>query len=200
MQLLGGEERSNYPLTLSVDDLGEGFALAVLALTQIGAQRICGYMHTALEHLVNALEQAPQRPLNRLPILPVEEYERLLVGFNPTATAYPRGATIQALVQVQAAQQPEALAVVQGAQQLTYAQLNQQANRLAHHLLGLGVQPDDRIAVCLRRGPEMLVALLAILKAGAGYVPVDPAYPAERIAYLLQDSASGGGAGTGLDA
>jgi arthrofactin-type cyclic lipopeptide synthetase B len=188
VQLLGGEERSNYPLTLSVDDLGEGFALAVLALVQIGAQRICGYMHTVLEHLVDALEQAPQRPLNRLPILSVEEYEHLLVGFNPTTAAYPRGATIQALVQVQAEQQPQALAVVQGDQQLTYAQLNQQANRLAHHLLGLGVQPDDRIAVCLQRSPQMLVALLAILKAGAGYVPVDPAYPAERIAYLLQDS------------
>ncbi|HGM5550335.1 TPA: amino acid adenylation domain-containing protein [Pseudomonas putida] len=188
VQLLGGEERSNYPLTLSVDDLGEDFSLSVLALAQIGAQRICGYMHTALEHLVHALEQTPQRPLNRLPILAVEEYERLVVGFNPTAAAYPRGATIQALVQVQAEQQPQALAVVQGTQQLTYAQLNQQANRLAHHLLGLGVQPDDRIAVCLQRSPQMLVALLAILKAGAGYVPVDPAYPADRIAYLLQDS------------
>ncbi|POA48980.1 non-ribosomal peptide synthetase [Pseudomonas sp. MPR-ANC1] len=185
---LGGEERSNYPLTLSVDDLGEGFALTVLAVRQIGAPRICSYMHTALEHLVTALEQAPQRPLNRLPILSVAEYEHLLVGFNQHSAAYPRGATIHRLVEAQAEQRPDALAVVQGAQQLTYAQLNQRANRLAHHLLGLGVQPDDRIAVCLRRSPDMLVALLAILKAGAGYVPVDPAYPAQRIAYLLQDS------------
>ncbi|SMQ23000.1 arthrofactin-type cyclic lipopeptide synthetase B [Pseudomonas helmanticensis] len=189
VRMLGGEERSNYPLTLSVDDLGEAFALNVLAVAEIGAQRICRYMHTALEHLVTALEQAPQRPLNRLPVLSVAEYEHLLVGFNPHCAAYPRGATIQRLVEVQAEQQPDALAVVQGAQHLTYAQLNQRANRLAHHLLGLGVQPDDRIAVCLRRSPDMLVALLAILKAGAGYVPVDPAYPAERIAYLLQDSA-----------
>jgi arthrofactin-type cyclic lipopeptide synthetase B len=189
VRMLGGEERSNYPLTLSVDDLGEGFALDVLAVAEIGAQRICSYMHTALEHLVTALEEAPQRPLNRLPVLSVAEYEHLLVGFNQHSAAYPRGATIQRMVEAQAEQQPEALAVVQGAQQLTYAQLNQRANRLAHHLLGLGVQPDDRIAVCLRRSPDMLVALLAILKAGAGYVPVDPAYPAERIAYLLQDSA-----------
>jgi len=189
VRMLGGEERSNYPLTLSVDDLGEGFALDVLAVAEIGAQRICSYMHTALEHLVTALEETPQRPLNRLPVLSVAEYEHLLVGFNQHSAAYPRGATIQRLVEVQAEQQPNALAVVQGAQHLTYAELNQRANRLAHHLLGLGVQPDDRIAVCLRRGPDMLVALLAILKAGAGYVPVDPAYPAERIAYLLQDSA-----------
>ncbi|VVQ19556.1 Gramicidin S synthase 2 [Pseudomonas fluorescens] len=189
VRMLGGEERSNYPLTLSVDDLGEGFVLDVLAVAEIGAQRICSYMHTALEHLVTALEEAPQRPLNRLPVLSVAEYEHLLVGFNQHSAAYPRGATIQRLVEAQAEQQPEALAVVQGAQHLTYAQLNQRANRLAHHLLGLGVQPDDRVAVCLRRSPDMLVALLAILKAGAGYVPVDPAYPAERIAYLLQDSA-----------
>ncbi|MBK5529110.1 amino acid adenylation domain-containing protein [Pseudomonas sp. TH06] len=188
VRMLGGEERSNYPLTLSVDDLGEGFVLDVLAVAEIGAQRICSYMHTALEHLAMALEQAPQRPLDRLPILSVAEYERLLVGFNEHSAAYPRGATIHRLVEAQAERQPDALAVVQGAQQLTYAQLNQRANRLAHHLLGLGVQPDDRIAVCLRRSPDMLVALLAILKAGAGYVPVDPAYPAQRIAYLLQDS------------
>ncbi|WP_166220679.1 non-ribosomal peptide synthetase [Pseudomonas atagonensis] len=188
VRMLGGEERSNYPLTLSVDDLGEGFALDVLAVAEIGAQRICSYMHTALEHLVSALEQAPQRPLNRLPILSVAEYERLLVGFNQYSAAYPRGAMIHRLVEAQAEQQPDAVAVVQGAQQLTYGQLNQRANRLAHHLIGLGVLPDDRVAVCLRRSPDMLVALLAILKAGAGYVPVDPAYPQERIAYLLQDS------------
>ncbi|WP_426201472.1 amino acid adenylation domain-containing protein [Pseudomonas sp. TWP3-1] len=188
VRLLGGEERSNYPLTLSVDDLGEAFALNVLAVAPIGAQRICSYMHTALEHLVLALEQSPQLPLNHLPILPAAEQERLLNGFNQHAQAYPRGAMIHALVEAQAERNPEAIAVIQGAQQLTYRQLNQQANRLAHHLIGLGVQADDRIALCVKRSPQMLVALLAILKAGAGYVPVDPAYPQERIAYLLQDS------------
>ncbi|PCR95715.1 non-ribosomal peptide synthetase [Pseudomonas fluorescens] len=188
VQKLGGEERTNYPLTLSVDDLGEGFALSVLAVSQIGAQRICSYMHTALEQLVQALEQTPQKPLNRLPILSTAELERLVDGFNPPVTAYPRGATIHAMVEVQAERNPHTLAVIQGAQQLTYGQLNQRANQLAHHLIGLGVQPDDRVALCVRRGPQMLVGLLAILKAGAGYVPVDPAHPVERIAYLLQDS------------
>ncbi|PIF47951.1 arthrofactin-type cyclic lipopeptide synthetase B [Pseudomonas sp. 29] len=189
VRMLGGEERSNYPLTLSVDDLGDGFALDVLALAEIGAQRICSYMHTALEQLVQALEQQPQTPLNQLPILSLPEQTRLLVDFNRSAVAFRRGATLHALVETQAAQRAEALAVLQGGQALTYGQLNQRANRLAHHLLSLGVQPDDRIAVCVRRSPQMLVALLAILKSGAGYVPVDPAYPAERIAYLLEDSA-----------
>ncbi|MFJ5235531.1 amino acid adenylation domain-containing protein [Pseudomonas neuropathica] len=189
VRMLGGEERSNYPLTLSVDDLGDGFALDVLALAEIGAQRICSYMHTALEQLVQALEQQPQTPLDQLPILSLPEQARLLVDFNRSAVAFRRGATLHALVETQAAQRADALAVVQGGQALTYGQLNQRANRLAHHLLSLGVQPDDRIAVCVRRSPQMLVALLAILKSGAGYVPVDPAYPAERIAYLLEDSA-----------
>ncbi|MGY2377744.1 amino acid adenylation domain-containing protein [Pseudomonas sp. SDO524_S393] len=189
VQLLGGEERSNYPLTLSVDDLGEGFGLTVLALPQIGAQRLCGYMLGAVEQLVTALETAPHMRLERLPIVPVAEREVLLRGFNATAADFPSGQTLHGAFEVQAERQPHAIAVVQDDQTLTYQQLNQRANQLAHHLLELGVQPDDRVAICCRRGPQMLVGLLGILKAGAGYVPIDPAYPAERIAYLLEDSA-----------
>ncbi|NWC96712.1 MULTISPECIES: non-ribosomal peptide synthetase [unclassified Pseudomonas] len=189
VQLLGGEERSNYPLTLSVDDLGAGFGLTVLALESIGAQRLCDYMHSALEQLVDALEQTPEMPLNQLPILPASEREMLLHSFNATVRDYPQGLTLHGAFEAQAERLPHGVAVIQDGLPLTYQALNQRANQLAHHLLGLGVQPDDRVAICCRRGPQMLVGLLAILKAGAAYVPVDPAYPAERIAYLLQDSA-----------
>ncbi|WP_139837564.1 AMP-binding protein, partial [Xenorhabdus beddingii] len=72
---------------------------------------------------------------------------------------------------------------------LSYGELNQRANRLAHHLIALGVQPDDRVAICAERSPELVVGLLAILKAGGAYVPLDPGYPAERLAYMLEDSA-----------
>ncbi|WP_147466134.1 AMP-binding protein, partial [Pseudomonas syringae] len=71
---------------------------------------------------------------------------------------------------------------------LSYAELNRQANRLAHHLIGLGIGPDDRVALCVERGVEMMVGLLGVLKAGAAYVPLDPAYPAERLAYMIEDS------------
>ncbi|OIN53858.1 non-ribosomal peptide synthetase [Pseudomonas costantinii] len=189
VQLLGGEERSNYPLTLSVDDLGAGFGLSVLALPQIGAQRLCGYMHNAVEQLVGTLESAPSTALNLLHILPTAERDTLLREFNATASDFPTGHTLHAAFEVQAERQPHAIAVQQDGESLTYQQLNRRANQLAHHLLELGVQPDDRVAICCRRGPQMLVGLLGILKAGAGYVPIDPAYPAERIAYLLQDSA-----------
>ncbi|MEX5542834.1 amino acid adenylation domain-containing protein, partial [Pseudomonas poae] len=189
VQLLGGEERSNYPLVLSVDDLGAGFGLSVLAVPQIGAQRLCGYMHNAVEQLVGALENSPRTALNQLPVLPPGERDTLLRAFNATARDFPRGQTLHGAFEVQAERQPQAVAVQQDGESLTYQQLNQRANQLAHHLLALGVQPDDRVAICCRRGPQMLVGLLGILKAGAGYVPIDPAYPVERIAYLLQDSA-----------
>ena len=190
VQLLGGEERSNYPLTLSVDDFGgAGFGLSVLALPQIGAQRLCGYMHSAVEQLVAALENSANTGLNHLPILPPAERETLLREFNATAADFPTGFTVHGAFEAQVERQPHAIAVQQDGEVLTYQQLNQRANQLAHYLLALGVQPDDRVAICCRRGPQMLVGLLGILKAGAGYVPIDPAYPAERIAYLLQDSA-----------
>ncbi|MBA6045124.1 non-ribosomal peptide synthetase [Pseudomonas lactis] len=189
VQLLGGEERSNYPLTLSVDDLGAGFGLSVLAVPQIGAQRLCDYMLSAVEQLVATLETAPHSALRQLPILPAAERDTVLREFNATAHDFPRGQTVHGAFEVQAERQPHRIAVQQGSEALTYQQLNQRANQLAHHLLELGVQADDRVALCCRRGPQMLVGLLGILKAGAGYVPIDPAYPAERIAYLLQDSA-----------
>ncbi|PSL90936.1 non-ribosomal peptide synthetase [Pseudomonas sp. R9.37] len=188
VQLLGGEERSNYPLTLSVDDFGTGFGLSVLALPQIGAQRLCGYMHGAVEQLVATLERSVSTPLNQLPVLPPAECETLLREFNATAADFPTGHTVHGAFEAQVERQPHAIAVQQDGEVLTYQQLNQRANQVAHHLLTLGVQPDDRVAICCRRGPQMLVGLLGILKAGAGYVPIDPAYPAERIAYLLQDS------------
>ncbi|WP_084614919.1 condensation domain-containing protein, partial [Pseudomonas batumici] len=189
IEVLGGEERTNYPLILSLDDLGEGFSLNVQAVAGIGAQRVCGYMQTALEQLVQALERASTSALNSLSILPADEREQLLVGFNDTALDYPQEQTIHGLFEAQVERTPDSLAVVQGGTRLSYRELNEQANRLAHALRKQGVQPDSRVGICVERGAEMVVGLLAILKAGGGYVPLDPAYPVERIAYMLQDSA-----------
>ncbi|MEN5046579.1 non-ribosomal peptide synthase/polyketide synthase [Pseudomonas koreensis] len=186
---LHSEERSNYPLTMSVDDLGDAFSLTLLASTQTDPQRICDYLHCALENLVLALEQAPQTPVNQLPILPAAELEQVLLDFNATHVDFPTAQTLQQRFEAQVAERPDALAAVFADAQLTYAELNQQANALAHHLIGLGVKPDDRVAIVARRGLDTLVGLVAILKAGAGYVPIDPAHPAERLNYLLDDSA-----------
>ncbi|MFW3163443.1 syringopeptin non-ribosomal peptide synthetase SypA [Pseudomonas syringae pv. syringae] len=189
IEVRSGEERTNYPLTLNVDDLGDGFRLSVLVTGKVGAGRVCGYMQTALENLLVALEQSPDIALDSLPILPAAEREQLLVRFNDTALDYPHEQTIHGMFEAQVERTPEALAVVHGEQRLTYRELNEQANRLAHALRKKGVQPDSRVGICVERSAEMVVGLLAILKAGGGYVPLDPAYPVERIAYMLQDSA-----------
>ncbi len=186
---LSAEERTNYPLTLSVDDLGEGFALSLLASTQVDPQRVCAYLHTALENLLAALEQAPDTALNQVSVLPAAEQQQLLQQFNATQADFPQGTTLHGRIEAQAALTPDAIAAVQQGRQMTYAELNQQANLLAHHLLALGVKPDDRVAVVARRGLDTLAGLLATLKAGACYVPVDPSHPAERLSYLLTDSA-----------
>ncbi|CAM3363662.1 amino acid adenylation domain-containing protein [Pseudomonas floridensis] len=189
IELLNAQERSNYPLTLSVDDLGEGFDLTALTSAGIDARRVCAYMLRAVESLVHTLAQTPQRALETLDLLPATERAELLEGFNATRIEADSELTIHQRVERQAALAPDAVAGQVGDQRLSYEQLNQRANALAHHLIGLGVRPDDRVAVMARRGLDTLIGLLAVLKAGAGYVPVDPAHPGERIGYLLQDSA-----------
>ncbi|WP_060482016.1 non-ribosomal peptide synthetase [Pseudomonas sp. NBRC 111119] len=189
IDIVGAEERTDYPLTVSVDDLGEDLRLTVQSLPEWGAHRLCGQFQQVLTSLVDALEQAPDAQLQCLPVLPHGEREQVLRRFNDTVSLYPQGNTVHALVEARAAQVPAALAVVQGDQALTYAQLNQQANQLAHRLMALGVTVGDRVALCLPRNCNRLVGVLGVLKAGAAYVPVDPGYPADRIAYLLADSA-----------
>ena len=185
---LRGQERTNYPVTLSVDDLGEGFGLSAQTVASIAPMRDCQFMHTALESLAEALQNTPAAPLHTLQVLPTAERHQLLYGWNDTRTEFPADKCVHELFQEQVLRTPDATAVVFEDGQLSYAELNARANRLAHYLRGLGIQPDDRIALCLERGFDMIVALLAALKAGAAYVPLDPAYPVDRIRFMLHDA------------
>ncbi|PHM22404.1 non-ribosomal peptide synthase/polyketide synthase [Xenorhabdus ehlersii] len=189
MRLVAAEEQTNYPITLSVDDLGDNFQLTALTVTDIAPERINTYLTTAISGLIDALVHHPQQEIRDIPILPAAERQQLLVDFNATQADFPQDALIHQLVEVQALQRPHATAVIYEGQTLSYEALNQYANRLAHHLIALGVRPDDRIAICIERSLEMVVGLLAILKAGGAYVPLNPAYPTERLAYMLQDAA-----------
>ncbi|HEX8363539.1 MAG TPA: amino acid adenylation domain-containing protein, partial [Longimicrobium sp.] len=185
---MASEERSNYPLLVAVDDLGDGFALKAQVLASVGAMRVCALMSRAMEALAGALESAPSRPIRSVDVLPAAERSQVLRAFNATAAEYPRHACMHELFEAHAERTPGATALVCGARELTYDELNARANRLAHHLRALGVGPDSRVAICLDRGAEMVVALLATLKAGGAYVPLDPAYPADRLRYMLEDS------------
>ncbi|WP_259740775.1 non-ribosomal peptide synthetase, partial [Pseudomonas poae] len=189
VEMTGGEERTNFPLMLSVDDLGDSFGLSVQAVAGVDPQRVCGYMHRVLEAIADALEHQPDQALHSLAILPDVERQLLLTDFNAFDSQYPATATVHALFEAQAQRQPDAIAVTYQGQSLSYGDLNAQANRIAHRLIADGIGANDRVAICAERSLEMVAGLLAILKAGAGYVPLDPAYPDERLAYMLQDSA-----------
>ena len=183
---LGAEERTNYPLTLSVNDLGEGFVLVAQVRAWIDPQRICGYMHTALEQLVAALENVSAAPIWSLDVVP--ERRQQLLDWNRTERDYPREACVAELFERQVRRAPEAVAVEYGDERLSYGELNERGNRLAHHLRSLGVGPEVLVGLCVERSAAAVVGMLGILKAGGAYVPLDPEYPAERLAFMLADT------------
>ena len=120
--------------------------------------------------------------------LPSKEERQVLTAWNSTQQSFPQDICVPQLVALQGEERPGAPAVVMGHQALTYQELNRRANRLAHHLRALGVKSDTLVAVCLERSPDLVVALLAALKAGAAYLPLDPGYPPERLSFMLEDA------------
>ncbi|SMB27154.1 Non-ribosomal peptide synthetase, terminal component [Sterolibacterium denitrificans] len=191
LEILASQERTNYPFTVSVDDLGEGFALVAQIDRRVQPGRVNAYLQTALQALVDALEQAPQTPILELDILPAAERLQLLEGFNAKRKVCPQHRTLAERFEFQARRCPAAVAVSCDGASLSYGELNARANQLAHHLIGLGVGPDKLVALCCERGVEMIVGLLGILKAGGAYLPIDPGYPPDRIAYTLNDAQPG---------
>jgi tyrocidine synthetase-3 len=140
--------------------------------------------------IVQAMVQDPEQRIVDIDMLTQEEKQQILVEWNETVVAYPAEQTLHGLFEQQVAQTPERIALVCENEQLTYRELNRRANRVARVLRHRGVQPDDRVGVCMERSPEMIVSILAILKAGGAYVPIAPDYPVARIGYMLEDSAA----------
>ena len=145
-------------------------------------------LHQHWVHLLEAMVTRPDQDVWALPLLGEGERRQVLVEWNQTAAAYPQDLCLHELFEAQVARSPEAVAVVCGEQQWTYAELNAQANRLAHHLRTLGVGPEVRVGICVERSLAMMAGLLGILKAGGAYVPLDPEYPPERLAFVVQDA------------
>ena len=187
VRVLGGYERTNYPFTVSVDDFGEGFGITAQIDRQIDAARVIGYLRTAIDSLVQALEDNSEVAALQLSILPEHEHRQLIRDFNATTAAYPNDKLIHELFEEQVERTPDATAVVYEQEQLTYAELNSRANQLAHHLRAQGVQSGECVPVCMSRSLVMVVAQLAILKMGCTYVPIDLDLPAERQAFMMGD-------------
>ncbi|PKD39522.1 non-ribosomal peptide synthetase, partial [Methylomonas sp. Kb3] len=186
--LIGGEERSNYPITLSVDDFGNGFGLTAQCVSGVEPGRITDYVLTAIEALTDTLMQNPEQSLRSVTILTLAERRQVLHEWNATEVAYPQDRCIHQLFEAQVEQTPNAIALTSEDQCLSYAELNAKANQLAHYLIAQGVGPDVLVGICIERSPEMVVGLLGILKAGSAYVPLDPHYPEERLRYMLADA------------
>ena len=138
--------------------------------------------------LLTAVTTTPDHRVNALPLVSPTERRQLVEEWNATAVPLPPG-TVHEMVSAQAARTPHAIAVVGPAgEEVTYAELETRANALAHYLRAQGVGPEVRVALCVERSVELVVALLGILKAGGAYVPLDPSYPAARLAFMLADS------------
>jgi hypothetical protein len=138
--------------------------------------------------LLEGMAADPERRLSRIAIIGAEERRRVVEEWNATARAYPRGACVHELFEAQADLAPDAPALRWARGEMSFAELERRANRIAHRLRALGVGPDDRVGLHLERGPELVAAVLGILKAGAAYLPLDPRYPAGRLALMLDDS------------
>jgi amino acid adenylation domain-containing protein len=178
---------SKFDLVVSVQEATQGAAITVNYSIDLfeaeTIQRMMGHYEQLLKAVV---ENAAERVWD-LPLLTEAETEQL-ERWNQTSRDYPRGKTLAVLFEEQAANTPDTVAVEYEGQELKYGDLNRQANRLAHHLRALGVNPDMLVALCVDRSLEMIVALVAVMKAGGAYVPLDPAYPQDRLQFMLEDS------------
>jgi amino acid adenylation domain-containing protein/non-ribosomal peptide synthase protein (TIGR01720 family) len=187
-------ELTNFPITLAAYD-GEELSLKIefdrRCLDDAAAQRLLGHVR----RLLDGVAANSQAAVGDLPFVTDTERRELVETFNMPAqdlasSRLPRdgGATLHGLFEAEVAQRPGMVALTCEGQSLTYEQLNAQANRLARQLRGCGVKPDALVGLCLDRSNELVVAILAILKAGGAYLPIDLAYPAERLAFMLEDA------------
>jgi amino acid adenylation domain-containing protein len=178
---------AKFDLDLELDDRPEGIGGRFVYDTDLFDAMTVARMAGHWETLLRSIVKAPQSFISLFPLLTQAEKDQLVL-WNQTATSYPSERCVHELVELQALRTPQSAAVVQEKKILTYAELNGRANQLARYLQKRGVGPEVRVGVSLQSSPEMMVALLAVLKAGGACVPLDPSYPPERLAYMFQDA------------
>jgi len=179
---------TQYDLTLSLrktaDNLRGIIEFNSDLLERATIERLCGHFSTLLTGVI----EDSARPVGRLPLVTPAEREQILVEWNATERPYPQDKCVQYLFEEQVERTPDAVAAVFEDEEITYRELNRRANAVAAHLQEMGAGPDARVGICIGRSLEMLIGLLGILKAGAAYVPLDPTYPSERLAFMVEDA------------
>ncbi|MEU1591137.1 amino acid adenylation domain-containing protein, partial [Micromonospora sp. NPDC005710] len=191
VQVIYTHERNNYPLTVSIDDDGDDASVSVDAVEPIDAAALGRLIVTTVDGLVTRLRTGLDRdtdpPLRAVEVLDDDERHRVLVKWNDT-DADLASAPVPELIRRQVGRTPDAAAATHEGVALSYAELNARANRLARVLVTRGVGPESVVGLCLPRGLDMVAAILAVWRAGGAYLPIDPEYPGERIAYLISDA------------
>ncbi len=180
-------EQTSFALTVAValkDTLSISFAYDRQQFSEQAIQGLSGH----LERLLQSMLEGPQQLLGNLPMLGTVQQTIQIEHWNQTHTEYPGEVFVHRLFEQQVCKQPDTIALAFAGQTLSYAELNRRANRLAHHLMGLGVGPDRLVGIAAERSLDMVIGLLAILKAGGAYVPLDPEYPQDRLGYMFEDS------------
>ncbi len=175
-------------LNLEIAEKAEGLLCAFQYSTDLFDAETIARMAGHLQTLLAGIVENPQQRVAELPLLTEPERHQLLVEWNNTFTEYPPDQCIHQLFETQVEKTPDDVAVVFENQQLTYRELNAKANQLARYLQALGVGPEILVGICAERSIEMIVGLIGILKAGGAYIPLDPAYPSERLAFMLEDA------------
>jgi amino acid adenylation domain-containing protein len=179
---------ANFDLTLYMHETEGSLSGTVEYNTDLFNETTIARLVSHLQTLLAGIVANPEQRLMELPLLTADEQQRLLVEWNDTETEYPCDKCIHQLFEAQAERTPDRVAVVFEGQQLTYQELNRRANQLAHYLKMIGVGLEVLVGICMERSIEMVIGLLGVLKAGGTYVPLDSAYPQERLAFILDDT------------
>ncbi len=179
---------AKFDLTLSLTDTQQGLFTTLEYNTDLFESgtitRMLGHYQVLLEGIV----ANPEQPISSLPIMTTAERQRIVGTWNDTQSIYAADTCIHQLFEDQAARTPDAVAVVYESTHLTYRELNSRANQLAHYLQTMGIGPEDLVGLCVERSLDMVIGVLGILKTGAAYLPLDPSYPQDRLAFMLQNS------------
>lgn len=186
--LVANEERTNYPVVLTVDQYSDGFAITTQCVPGADPVRLAAYVLTAVEALASALHAGGEATVAGLDILPPDEHARLTIDYGAGAWVGEGSVRIVEQVAAQMERSPEASALRFDDLRLSYRELRTRVNRAARVLRDRGVRRGTRVGLCLARSPDMVVTLLAILRAGGTYVPLDPEYPVERLEFMACDA------------
>jgi natural product biosynthesis luciferase-like monooxygenase protein len=183
-----GPEAAECDLVLQVVAIGDGLELQADYDPELFHAGTIEQLLNQIDAVLAAMTAHPDASLQSVGLADEAERQFLIREWNRTETAYDRDACVHQLIERQVERTPNAAALVYADEELTYAELNARANRLAHLLIAKGVRPDVPVGVCIERSHAMVIAVLAVLKAGGAYIPMDPSYPPKRLAYMVEDS------------